>query len=101
VDGPICVLWKGKRTEAWYHLSDQEAADLLQKDSETIRRLGGRNVVSCDSRWSSEQWEWFGIDEMPTLEAHLAHIDALEEVHFFQFWDVEFTVATKVTSVDD
>ena len=96
MEGPICVLWKAKRTQAWYGLSEEEANDLLAKDSQSIVDLGGRNVITCDSRWGSERWEYLGIDEFPDLDAHLAHINAMDEIHLFRYWDCEFTVATKV-----
>jgi hypothetical protein len=86
VEGPICVLWKAKRIAAWYGLSDEDVAGLLVKDSQSIRDLGGRNVISCDSRGSSAPWEWFGIDDFPTFDAHLNHIDFLEEHQFFRYW---------------
>lgn len=98
---PICVLWQARRTAAWYELSDEEATDLLIKDSQSIKDLGGRNVISCDSRGNSDPWEWFGIDEFPDLSAHLAHIDALEEYHLFRYWECAFTVATRAQTGDE
>ena len=93
---PICVLWQARRTAAWYELSDEEASELLAKDSQSIKALGGRNLITCDSRGSSAPSEWFGIDEFPSHEAHLAHIEGLERYHLFRYWECQFTVANRV-----
>jgi hypothetical protein len=96
VTGSVCVLWQARRSAAWYKLSEAEAAELLAKDSKSIMDLGGRNLITCDSRGDSDPWEWFGIDELPSYDAHLAHIDALEGYQLFIYWECAFTVATRV-----
>ena len=47
-------------SEAWYQLSQAEKDSLFEKVNDARTQVGGKVVVSCNSGWASEQWQFFG-----------------------------------------
>lgn len=97
MEDPIYVLWRCKRTESWYQLSKQEAETILVKERQALKAVGGRNIISCDSRWGFAQCEWFGIDEFPNIQARQAFVAIQEELNLFRYYDVDYTLATGIS----
>jgi len=58
-----------KPTETWYQLSEEEQNALVAKSAETLKRVGGKSIVSCFSSWASEEWAFLGVEEFPDIEA--------------------------------
>jgi hypothetical protein len=67
--GSIYKVFLLKSTEAWYQLSEEEQTSLLAKVNEALEKVGGKTVVLCNSSWSSEQFQFFGVEEFPNIEA--------------------------------
>jgi len=65
----VYKLFMAKWTEAWYQLSQEEQDGLMAKNAESLKEVGAKTVVTCDSSWSSEQWQFFGVLEFPDIEA--------------------------------
>jgi hypothetical protein len=63
---PIYKVFLGGFTEAWYQLSQEEQDSLLAKVNETLEKVGGKRVVTCDSGWASEQWPFLALRSSPT-----------------------------------
>jgi hypothetical protein len=74
---PIYKFFLAKPTEAWYQLSKEEQDGLMAKIGQALEKVGGKSVLMCDSRWSSEQWMGFGVEEFPDVEA----VQKLTEIH--------------------
>ena len=74
---PIYKLYLFRPTEAWYQLSQEEQDGLMAKIGEAREKVGGKTVLECDSRWSSEQWMGFGVEEFPDIKA----VQKLSEIH--------------------
>jgi hypothetical protein len=91
--GPIYKLYMGKATEAWYQLSEEERNSLLDKIGP--EKAGGKTLVACNSGWSSEQWQWFGIEEFPDIEAVQQHAEDLEEVGWSRYKESVSVLGTK------
>ena len=72
--GPIYKTWMFRYTEAWRQLSQKERDGILAKLKAAYEKVGGKQIIACDSRWSAEQWQAFGLDEFPD-------IDAVQEFH--------------------
>ncbi len=66
---PIIVVRFAKIKEAFYKLSEEEKKEFMFKDREKLDELGGKIVMICDCRWSNEEWQFFGVEEWPTIEA--------------------------------
>jgi hypothetical protein len=70
VTQPIYKLWLMRRpTEAYYQLSEAERDQHLAKLDRALEQVGGKMLIFCDSAWSSEQWQAFGVEEYPDIEA--------------------------------
>jgi hypothetical protein len=76
--GPIYKLWMMRLTEAAHQLSEEEQNAAVARTDEAMKEVGGKRVVLCKSRWASEQWEYFGIDEFPSIEAVQEFADLTE-----------------------
>ena len=74
---PIYKFFLGKPTEAWYKLSPEEQDALMAKGQEALEKAGGESIVTCDTRWSSEQWLGCGVEKFPDIEA----VQKLSELH--------------------
>ena len=83
----VYKLYMGKATEAWYQLSQEERDDLMAKNDENLKELGAKTVVHCDSSWSSEQWQFFGVEEFPDIEAAQAHTAFLNQFDWLRYVD--------------
>src|SRR5690242_16762779 len=82
---PIYKVYMARPTEAWYQLSEEERGGLLRKLLEAFERVGGKEVVRCDSAWASEQWPFFGLEEYPDIAAEQAHSRFLQELGWHRY----------------
>jgi hypothetical protein len=84
---PIYKGFMGRPSEAWYQLSQEERSQLISRLDEKLAAVGGRRVIMCDSRWSSDRWHFFGIEEFPSMEALQQYQAFLGEVNWFRYTD--------------
>lgn len=93
---PIYKLWLMKRpTEAYFQLSEAERDEHFAKLEKALEEVGGKMVVFCDSAWSSEQWQAFGVEEYPNIEA-LQKLTAIhEEIQHFRYLESMTVLGTK------
>jgi hypothetical protein len=66
---PIIRVYFAKIKEAFYNLSEEKKIEFMRKDREEMDKLGMRDIVMIDCRWSNEEWDIIGIEEWPTIEA--------------------------------
>ena len=92
---PIYFLFLGKFTEAWHQLSQEEQDSLMTKVGEALEKAGGKQVVLCDSSWSSEQWRFFGVNEFPGIEAVQKNAQLLNELNWFRYVDTMTVIGTE------
>jgi hypothetical protein len=62
---------------------DQYFAKLQQ----ALEQVGCKMVIFCDSAWSSEQWQAFGVEEYPDIEAVQKLTAIHQEIQHFRFID--------------
>ncbi|GAI48969.1 unnamed protein product [marine sediment metagenome] len=92
---PVYKLFVGKPTEAWYQLSREERDSVTAKMMESLEKIGVKNVVFCDSSWSSEQWAFFGVEEYPDIEAVQKHAEDLTELNWLRYMKTMSVLGTK------
>ena len=92
---PIYKVFMGRPTEAWYQLSQAEQTQLLGKLDEKLTAVGGKRVINCDSRWSSDHWHFFGVEEFPDMAAVQQYHAFLGEVNWFRYLDGMTALGTK------
>ena len=93
--GPIYKSFRAKATEAWYQLSQEEQQGIMAKVGEALEKVGGKRVVLCDSSWASEEWQFFGVEEFPDIEAVQKHTKLLQEVNWFRYSESSIVLGTE------
>ena len=83
----VYKIFMVKMKEAWYQLSQEEQDGLVSRNFEKVKEFGGKTVVACDSSWSSEQCEYFGLEEFPDIEAAQKYAAYLNQVGWLRYID--------------
>jgi len=66
---PVIRLYFAKMKTAFNDLSNEEKAAFMQKDRNNLDELGMKAVAMIDCSWSSDEWDYVGVEEWPSLEA--------------------------------
>ena len=93
--GPICKLYMVRPKAAWYELSEDERDAHLDRVGKALEQAGGRVIIRCASRWSSEQWTSFGLEEFPGIDAVQEHTALLHGLDHFRYFDSMTLLGTK------
>jgi peptidoglycan/xylan/chitin deacetylase (PgdA/CDA1 family) len=67
--GPIYKLWMARFDRSIQQLSAEEQQALMDKVQQALKQVGGKTIVMCASGWANEQWQFFGVEEFPDIEA--------------------------------
>jgi hypothetical protein len=86
---PIYKLYTLRLIEPWYQLSEEQQAAMLAKVDAARTAVGGKQVLLCDSAWASEQWQGFGIEVYPSVDALQEHARLLLEIGWYRFIESE------------
>jgi len=90
----VLVLLKDA-TEAGYQLFQQgQAQEAFQKAFASRDQAGGKVVIDCDSRWSSQQWRSFSVEEYPSVEALQEHMKHLEAMNWWRYVEITTILGT-------
>ena len=85
--GRQLVLWQGRLTEAWYQLPQEEQQRLPGRVQQALDTAGGKELVICSASWANEQWPFFGVEELPDVDAVQRHTQPLA-VRMITFQDI-------------
>ena len=66
-----------KLKPAYQKLSENEQQEFMQKDREKMESLGYKLHFMLDCSWSTDEWQFIGIEEWPSMEA----IKEIEKFH--------------------
>jgi hypothetical protein len=92
----IYKLYMVKPRDAWYQLSSEEQASVLQKNGESLEKAGGKSIVSADCSWSSEEWMFFGLEEYPDIESEQQHVKNMNDKNLFKYMDSKAILGTEM-----
>ena len=73
--------------ESFFQLSKDQQDQFWKSMTEKLIELGGRRLLTCDCRWSTEEWKVFSITEYPDLESAQKHTEALEELGAYHYFE--------------
>lgn len=77
----------GKYKPEWFAL-DKSAQDAMwEKINKEMKRLGGKMILYCNSRWASEEWQGFLVEEWPNVEALQEFASIMEETGWYAYID--------------
>jgi len=65
---PIVRVYFAKLKEAWFQLSEKEQIEFMRKDNEKLEELEC-TFTTYDCSWSNDEWQFFAVEEWPTIEA--------------------------------
>jgi len=74
---PIIRIMFTKIKPAFFELSEEEQQEFMRKDREKMEELGYKLHFMLDCSWSTEEWQFIGIEEWPDMEA----IKKIEKFH--------------------
>jgi hypothetical protein len=69
------------------NLSSEEMGEVMAKHNAIMKELGIVNLITCDTYWCNEAYPYFGIDVMPSVEANVKMMQALEAFDWKQAVD--------------
>jgi hypothetical protein len=82
--------------DAAYAMSPEEQNKLLEKVSEALEKVGGEVVLTCNSAWCSENYQFWGVEKYPDIEAVQKHAELLGELNWFSYVDSTSYLGTEV-----
>ena len=96
MSGPIYHFWRCRFTEAWYELPKQEQDDLMAKIQAAFQFVGGKSTLTCSSAWASEEVQFWGVEELPDLEAVQKLAELQTQLNWYRYVDSQTLLGTKV-----
>lgn len=58
-----------KLKEEYFKLSEAEQQEFMRRDREKMEELGYKLHFMLDCSWSSDEWQFIGIEEWPSMES--------------------------------
>jgi hypothetical protein len=93
---PIILFYRYTWKEAFHQLSEEEQKALVARLEEGRNKVGAKLIVHCHSRWASEQWRGFGVEEYSSLEALQEFSKWQDEMNLFRYMTSETMLGNKV-----
>jgi Family of unknown function (DUF6616) len=90
--GPIYKLFMVRFNRSMYELSEEERRALMSRVGQALKQVGGKTVVMCASGWANEQWQYFGVEELPDIEAVQKQSELVSQTGWFGYIDESFTL---------
>ena len=82
---PVYSVWLAKSKDAYYKLSHEERNKLFAKVMQALKEVGGETLIFCNSAWSSENYQNWGVEKFPDIEAVQKHAQLLSELDWFNY----------------
>jgi hypothetical protein len=79
------ILCNDLGNDAWESLSADTRDRIWASVLESIQKWGGQISIGCDTNWSNEQYNLFGVTAWPNVEAIQAHFKDLEKLGWHRY----------------
>lgn len=89
MDTPLYKLYFFKRNASYYDLSEAQWAQMRAEITTQQKALGIRDLFNAQMTWSNEQFESFGVEFYPSLEAAQAYTRCLFDLGYYKLIDSE------------
>ncbi len=86
---PIVKLWMVKTLRPEFYQATEEEKQKAMSQQAAIYEGYGKTVLNCSSRWASEQYNGFGFDIFPDLEACQKVHQELEKIDWFHWSETD------------
>ncbi len=81
----VYVMFQVRMNEAWYQLSQEQQNKVLNQLDVFSQKNGVEAVVVCESGWSNDEWQFFGVNKHQSMEKARAHYKDLESIQWFRY----------------
>ena len=98
MDKTIYKFFTVRFLEAWYQLSKEEQNSLEGKLDAALEKVGAKRLILCESRWSTDEWAFAGVEEFPNMEAVQKYMSALSELDWFRYAEGRSVLGTRLES---
>lgn len=82
---PVYAMFYLRMTEAWYQLTEKQQNTALDKVFAINKKLRVETIILCDSGWSNDEWQFFGVDKFPNLETLQEQHKRFDEIPWFRY----------------
>ncbi len=82
---PIYKVFMFKNTEAYFQATKEELDAKFEKLGAAFEKVGGKRIATCDATWSTDQWQIFGIEVFPSLEAVQEYTQVMNEINLGRY----------------
>jgi hypothetical protein len=82
---PIYVMFQLRMNESWYQLSSEAQGKLLDQLEVFSKKNGVEQVILCESGWSNDEWQFFGVDKHQNAEKAREHYKDLESIQWYRY----------------
>jgi hypothetical protein len=70
---------------AYETLSEAQQKAVWEAQEASTKRVGAKNLLSCECDWANEAYAWWGITEFPDVAARIEHTHDLQKMGWFRF----------------
>ena len=85
-----------KPTEAWYQLSEDKKKKHKAQLKKALKKVGGKEIISCFSGWGSEQILGWGVEQFPNIEAVQKYHTMLVGLNWFRYFESNSYLGTEL-----
>jgi hypothetical protein len=86
VAGPVYKLWMVELKNSWHRLTPEQREAHLDKVRAALEEVGAKNIVTVKSAWTDEQWQYFGLETFPDVEAVQQFVERLQEMGHYRYF---------------
>ena len=93
MDIPVYKLWLIKPNLSAVQLPPEKQQEYLARNAQALADVGGKVLLTTDI-FSHENYQSFGIESFPSLQAVIDHQRCLREMNWLQYMDAEIYLGT-------
>lgn len=82
---PVYKFFLTKQVDALLSMSLEQQQEAMQKHDEFLAQVGGKVLLIANCSWSNEEFDMFGFEEFPNLEAVIEFNDCLKSLNWFYY----------------
>ncbi len=92
---PIYIMFQLRMNESWYQLSAEEQNKILDQIETINKDSGEESLILCESGWSNDEWQFFGISKHQSLKKMQENYQRLSEIHWVRHTTSKSILGTK------
>jgi hypothetical protein len=96
---PIYRVYLSRLSAKGCTLSTEQLNQFNGQANEASRTAGGTPILSAYCRWNNEEWEYFGVERFPCMEAVLLYSQYLSVANWYSVWQSRSYLGTAVAGL--